>query len=166
MDAIGVTCSDGTVLGPAGGTGGSAASSSTCPSGFSSVQETFVTDYGWNSIGGILVSCGGTQSGVMGFNSGSSQTFSCPAGQRLNGVSGTQGVGSGYYSHCTCQVVYSLRFSCVGTGKHFLFQCVRMFSSSHAFVCNAVCIDVPNKRFRLDALACAVHACDNLNSIQ
>ena len=111
IDAIGVTCSDGTVLGPAGGSGGSAVSSSTCLDGFSSVQVKFVTDYGWNSIGGVLVSCGGSQSGVMGSDSGSLQNFSWPAAQRLNGLSGTQGVGGGDYPHCTFQVVYSLRFS-------------------------------------------------------
>ncbi len=107
MDALGVTCSDGTVLGPAGGTGGYAASSSTCPYGFSSVQVT--TDYYfYQSISSVVVSCGGSQTGIMGYNSGSVQTFSSPAGQSLNGVSGTQG-----------QLVYSLQFSFAGTGKQF-----------------------------------------------
>jgi hypothetical protein len=117
MDAIGIKCSDGTSRGPVGGSGGSAVSTSPCADGYWRVEVNFVTDYGWNSIGGILLTCGTAQSSIMGYNSGTMSAFDCPAGQKLNGVTGTEGIGSGYYSHCSCQVVYSLRFAC-STGKN------------------------------------------------
>jgi hypothetical protein len=116
MDAIGITCSDGTSRGPAGGSGGSAVSASPCSDGYWRVEVKFVTDYEWNSIGGISLPCGTAQSSIMGYTSGTISAFDCPAGQKLNGVTGTEGIGSGYYSHC-CQVVYSLRFTC-STGKN------------------------------------------------
>ena len=114
MDAIGITCSDGTSRGPVGGSGGSAVSTSPCSEGYRRVEVNFVTNYGWNSIGGIVLTCGTAQNSIMGFNSGTITAFECPAGQKLNVVTGTEGIGSGDFSHCLCRVVYSLRFTCTG----------------------------------------------------
>ncbi len=112
LDAVGVVCSDGSTLGPFGGTGGSSSSTATCQNGFTSAQVEYVTDYGWNSIGGILVDCSGSRSSIDGFNTGVVSDFTCPAGQVLQSLRGTEGVGSGSYSHCACRVVYSMQLSC------------------------------------------------------
>jgi hypothetical protein len=119
LDALGVVCSDGSTLGPFGGTGGSLLSTATCQNGFTSLQVEYVTDYGWNSIGGIVVACSGSRTSIDGFNSGVVNDFTCPAGQVLQTLRGTEGVGTGSYSHCACRVVYSLQLSCTpkGPGK-------------------------------------------------
>ncbi len=60
LDAVGVVCSDGSTSGPFGGVGGSSSNTDTCQNGFSYVRIEYVTDYGWNSIGGIMVDCYGS----------------------------------------------------------------------------------------------------------
>ena len=112
LDAVGVVCSDGSTLGPFGGTGGSSSTTATCQNGFSSVRVEYVTDYGWNSIGGIVADCSGSRSSLDGYNSGVVTEFACPAGQVLQAVRGSEGVGTGTYSHCSCRVVYSLQVTC------------------------------------------------------
>ena len=117
LDAVGVVCSDGSTSGPFGGVGGSSSNTDTCQNGFSSVQIEYVTDSGWNAIGGIMVDCYGSRSSIDGYNSGDVNVFTCPAGQVLQRVRGTEGVGTGSYSHCACRVVYSLQFFCTAEGS-------------------------------------------------
>ncbi len=104
LDAVGVVCSDGSTLGPFGGTGGGSSSTATCQNGFSSVRVEFVTDYGWNSIGGIVTDCSGSRSSLDGYNSGVVTEFACPTGQVLQAVRGTEGGRN--------VVIYSLQFTC------------------------------------------------------
>jgi hypothetical protein len=105
LDAVGVVCSDGSTLGPFGDDGGDSSSTATCQDGFSSVEVDYESS--WNLIGGIVVDCSGTLSRLDGFNSGVVNNFTCPPGQFLQTVQGTEG-----------QYVYSLQFSCTkATGK-------------------------------------------------
>jgi hypothetical protein len=100
LDAVGVVCSDGSTLGPFGDNGGVPSSTATCHDGFSSVEVDYdISNY--NTIGGIVVDCSGSLSRLDGYNSGVVNKFTCPAGQVLQTVQGTEG-----------QYVYSLQFSC------------------------------------------------------
>jgi hypothetical protein len=105
LDAVGVVCSDGSTLGPFGDNGGVPSSTATCQDGFSSVEVDY--DSSWNTIGGIVVDCSGSRSRLDGWSGGVVNKFTCPPGQVLQTVQGTEG---GY--------VYSLQFSCTrATGK-------------------------------------------------
>jgi hypothetical protein len=72
VDQITMTCSDGTVLGPVGGGGGSIIKSSNCTSGYSGVDVTYgspigmMTVYCWNSTSPIV---------SIGYNAGSDTNY-------------------------------------------------------------------------------------------
>ncbi len=100
MDAIAANCSDGSTLGPLGGSGGVAQWSETCQSGFSGIQVWWDSQH----IISIKVICNGIEKGIVGWSGGSSQAFTCPR-QVLSRIRGT-----------ASQYVYSLQFSC--SGKH------------------------------------------------
>jgi len=88
IDGIAVACSDGSVSGLFGGSGGSAVTLAACNVGYNAF------DLVWGTyMGRIQASCGGTPSGAVGsglaYGAGYSTTYQCPGGTVLVGVAGS-----------------------------------------------------------------------------
>ncbi len=106
MDAIAATCSDGSTMGPFGGSGGIAQWSETCPGGFSGIK----VESDSQQIVAIKVICNGREQGIIGWGGGVSHEFTC-SGQVLKGLRGTAAV-----------LVYSLQFFCSGKQQLMMFE--------------------------------------------
>ena len=92
MNQLNGTCSSGTVLGPVGGTVGTAITAKNCTQGFTGASVTYGT-----YVGKISLTCGTTTKyTVIGSGqssgSGTTKSFTCPSGQTLSGFGGKASV--------------------------------------------------------------------------
>jgi hypothetical protein len=91
LDAIGVKCSDGAVIGPTPGPGGIPVYDA-CPSGFTQINVTAGSSY---YIGSLDPECNGVTLQMEGLGwgkgKGLNQTFTCPTNSIIRGILGVAG---------------------------------------------------------------------------